>query len=236
MRGPELASCLQRAEGRSLQRAAPDLDAGDGRGAVEERLPLEFREAGLPPVPRAAKSVPEGFVEPPERSPLDGHRAFRHLRKVPAALRQRLELFEGRDAPARLPAAVGAFLPGRVAERPLRVERPVDPVPAFASLVRNAADSLPVGPGNGHCDRSRIERLAEAASSTLSAQHARKGTKRQQETSCDRRMQFPLGTCRACFGKPPAAESQNSPRAKFIRLVTKNRLKEGASVDRETAT
>lgn len=47
MRGLVPASCLQRAEGRNVPHAFPDLDAGDGGNAVEGRLPLEFREAGL---------------------------------------------------------------------------------------------------------------------------------------------------------------------------------------------
>ena len=48
MRGSALASCHQSAAGRNVQLAVPDLDAGDDGGAVEERLPLELREAGTP--------------------------------------------------------------------------------------------------------------------------------------------------------------------------------------------
>ena len=118
--------------------------------AVEERPSLETREARRLPVLRAAKEMLEGTVEPLQRPALDGDRAFRHLRKVPAALGQGLALVEVCPALSGLPVAVDPFLQGGVVELALVLQRPLEPPPAAARLRQQAVDNLSVRGDEGH--------------------------------------------------------------------------------------
>ena len=61
---------------------------------LKNALPLNRGNPGASPSFHPSEEVPEGLVEPLESAALDRHRAFRHLRKVPAALGQGLALVE----------------------------------------------------------------------------------------------------------------------------------------------
>ena len=132
---------------------------------LKNALPLNRGNPGASPSFTLRKKCRKALVEPLESAALDRHRAFRHLRKVPAALGQGLALVEVCPAPAGLPVAVDPFFQGGIVELALLLQRPLEPAPAAPLLRQQAVDNLPCAWRRGPCGRSSGLGLGEGAES-----------------------------------------------------------------------